>query len=310
MKRQMEPKIKYAILSLLVITFVVIAVWVLKPNSLHKSGSPANNDNHTDTSNAHSATIATEWLWSKNENRTDSYNDSTRLFPFTSKSVFRALQAVKLDANGNVILDHDALLSLDEALERIYGKLDSESLIVLQQLIKDALPGQAGEQTAKLVGDYYQFLVAKNEFSQINEAMADSNNDMTADSIQANELLYKELQELRKVHLGSGSTNKLFRISDAHAKYMFDSMKLESNQELSVEQKQQMRLEIQEQHISQSINIRDWPVRYQQFKTSKKMILDSELTVEKKKAKLKKLLEATFTIKELEQLAHLGLGRL
>lgn len=310
MKRQMEPKIKYAILSLLVIIFVVIAAWVLKPNSIHKSDSSANNDKHTDTSSAHSATIATEWLWSKNENRSDSYNDSERLFPFTPKSVFRALQAVKLDADGNVILDHDALLSLDEALERIYAKLDSESLMVLQQLIRDALPGHAGEQTAKLVGDYHQFLVAKNEFSQINEAMADSNNEMTTESIQANELLYKELQELREVHLGSSSTSKLFRISDAHAKYMFDSMKLESDQDLSVEEKQIKRLEIRERHISQSINIRDWPVRYQQFKQGKGLILSSELSIEQKRVKLKSLLEASFNTNELKQVAHLGLARL
>ena len=255
------------------------------------------------------STIGTSWQWLQEDNMINDGLENNRL-PFTADSVYRALQAVKLDENGNVILDHDALLSLDEALERIHNKLDSESLSVLQALIRKALPGKAGEQTAELVNDYYQFLQAKQEFSQINEAMADTNNELTAESIEANEMLYSELQELREVHIGSEATKKLFRISDANAQYMFDSMKLETNSELSAEEKQQRRDEIKERHVSLSINISDWPTRYQEFKKQKQRIVDSNIGQQQKQQRIESLLKNSFNEDELKRIAHLGLSRI
>jgi hypothetical protein len=114
-----------------------------------------------------SPTVASEWQWQKmkqNINKSQLRADNKDSLPFTEESIYNALQAVKFDENGNIILDHDALISLDEALERIHNKLDSETLSILQDIIRQALPGLSGEQTAKIVGDYYVFLEAKEEY--------------------------------------------------------------------------------------------------------------------------------------------------
>jgi len=139
-------------------------------------------------------TIASEWQWQEIDNNRDN-KTSADVLPFTPKSVHDALYAVKLDENGNIILDHDALISLDETLERIYNKLDGESLAVLRDLITNALPGKAGEQTAKLVEDYQQFLQAKEAFSQANENPAYSSSERSVATIENDRLLYNELQQ-------------------------------------------------------------------------------------------------------------------
>lgn len=300
---------KSFLVFVLIAVVVLVAVFMLKPTS-NKLTSESNVDlSDKETVNNKESTIGSEWQWFKKESQISS-NLANNNLPFTAESVYRALQAVKLDEDGNVILDHDALLSLDEALERIHNKMDSESLNTLQQLIKKALPGKAGMQTAKLVTDYHQYLQAKQEFSQINEAMADSNNELTAESVEANVALYAELQELREVHIGTRATKKLFRISDANAQYMFDSMKLETNNDLTSEEIKQRRMEIKEKHISLSINVSGWPTRYQELKQQRQLIINSNVGEQQKRKKLKALIQQSFDDDELKRIEHLGLDRI
>lgn len=255
-------------------------------------------------------TIATAWQWHHTDKEDKIKTTSNVALPFTVESVYTALQAVKLDQDGNIILDHDALLSLDETLERIHNKLDSQSLGLLQELIRKALPGKAGVQTAKIVADYYQYLQAKDEFGQINEAMADTNNDGTLESIQSDEALYAELQAIREVHIGEEATRRLFRISDSNAQYMFDSMKLESNSNLAPEEREKRRREIAERHRELSINITDWPIRYQAFMKDKRDIISGPFEKQEKRKQLQALLRKHFDEQELKRIAHLGLDQL
>jgi lipase chaperone LimK len=258
-------------------------------------------------------TIGTEWQWHKNDQQIFKNQleiENGLALPFTPESVHRALQAVKLDADGNIILDHDALISLDEVLERIHNQLDSDSLAILQDLIKSSLAGVAGEQTAEIVANYFHFLEAKEEFSQINEAMVDTYSEGTLESIEANQALYAELQALREVHIGYQATSSLFRISDANAQYMFESMKLESDDSFTPEEKNDRRSEIKEQHIEQSINIRDWPARYQAFMSDKKNIIMASIAEEDKRKQLKSLLRQHFDTAEIKRIDYLGLDRL
>lgn len=299
---------KTYIALVLVVVGVIAAVFLLRTSPTDSSVEAMTHSNQMNKMKDKNTTIGNEWQWSKKD-AIDHSSETIAGLPFTSDSVYRALQAVKLDENGNVILDHDALLSLDEALERIHNKLDSESLSVLLELIKKALPGKAGEQTAELVGNYYNYLQAKQEFSQINEAMADTNNELTEESIKANQELYSELQDLREVHIGNEATKTLFRISDANAQYMFDSMKLEANNDLTAEEKQQRREEIKERHIGLSINIADWPERYKTFKKQRQQILDLELGAQQQSEELETLLQKSFSHEELLRIKHLELAR-
>lgn len=195
------------------------------------------------------STIAAEWQWQAlNDESNNLRSDTSPSLPFTPQSVHDALQAVKVDVDGNVVLDHEALISLDEALERIYKQLDSESLVGLQDIIKSALPGKVGEQTAELVGDYHGYLAAKEDFSQMYEGEGYAEPSLT--SLAGDQALYAELQELRALHLGKDASGSLFKVSDANAEFMFESMKLELDTSLTPEQKAQRLEQIQSRLLS------------------------------------------------------------
>ncbi len=207
-----------------------------------------NGDQTTTVSDTQATTIANEWQWETLDADEESGEaDQAKTLPFTPQSVHDALQAVKVDENGDVVLDHAAQISLDEALERIYNQLDSDSILELQELIKKALPGKVGEQTARLVGDYNGFLQAKDEFSQIHEGNNEVYREPTIASIESDQLLYKELQALRELHLGRDVTAQLFEVADANANFMFESMKIGMDDSLSPEQRADRLTEIQAQ---------------------------------------------------------------
>lgn len=258
-------------------------------------------------------TIATTWQWSqtnKDTTKAITASNSNKTLPFTAKFVYEALKAVKLDEDGNVIHDHDALLSLDEALLRIQNKLDRESLDVLQAIIKDGLPGKAGEQTAQIVGDYYNYLKAKDEFSRTSDMVTESSGHETVSAVEKDQLLYAELKSLRELHLGSEVSDGLFRITDSDAQYMFESMKLDVDESLSEEEKAQQRLEIEEQHIQRSINITNWPDRYSAFQETKQTIISASLKDDEKQRQITELLNSHFNSKELKRIEHLGIDKL
>ncbi len=281
---------------------------IISNNSLSQSDESQRNN-----FGEHTTTIATTWQWSQiKQDATTSMSakNNKKPLPFTPKFVYEALKAVKLDEDGNVIHDHDALLSLDEALLRIQSKLDTESLSVLQALIKDGLPGKAGEQTAKIVGDYYFYLEAKDEFSRTSDILTDADDHQTVSAVENDQLLYAELQSLRGAHLGDEVSNGLFRVTDADAQYMFESMKLDLNQDLSEEEINQKRLEIKEQHIQRSVNISNWPERYSAFQNAKQNIVSASLSNEEKQEQVAQLLRSHFSSDELKRITHLGLDQL
>ena len=299
-------------------TVCIVAVIISFKNGNELSAVIANNSVSTpegsqnNITENNTPTIATTWQWSKiNENANkSSAPQKEQSLPFTAKFVYEALKAVKLDKEGNVIHDHDALLSLDEALLRIQNKLNSESLSILQGIIKDGLPGKAGEQTAKTVGDYYHYLEAKDEFSRANESMTDINSHETVSAVENDQLLYAELQSLRDIHLGNDVSSGLFRITDSDAQYMFESMKLDADKELSEEEKNIKRIEIEEQRIQSSINISGWPDRYRAFQNDKQKITDASIGNEEKQKQVTALLSNYFTSDELMRIEHLNLDQL
>ena len=197
-------------------------------------------------SGAKPTNISQQWQWEKIASNTNETTNKNVQLPFTPQSVHDALQVVKIDENGDIILDHDALLSLDEALERIYNKLDGDSLKQLRELIEQALPGSAGQQTANLVEDYNAFLKAKDQFSKTHEGSPPPYDQQSIASISNDEALYGELKALRQVYLGDDVAKKLFAVSDATSQFMFDSMKLEFDDTLTPEEKDQRRIEHQQ----------------------------------------------------------------
>jgi len=169
---------------------------------------------------------------------------------FTPESVYTALQEVEVGEDGNVVLDHKALLSLDEALQRIHTELDGQSRQELLDLIKEALPGKVGEQTAQLVDDYSKFLGAEEEFNQIHQNSAPA--EMSVASLSKDQALYTELQALREVYLGPETTGRLFLESDSNAEFMFESLKLGLDDSLTAEQRTHRQQELEAQHAQRT----------------------------------------------------------
>jgi len=269
---------------------------------------PKDSKNLSDKSIA--STIATQWKWDKNNEKTSpEYTSNQQSLPFTPQSVHNALQAIKFDENNNIILDHDALISLDEALERIYKKMDGDTLTVLKNIIQEHLPGKTGEQTAQIIGDYYQFLKAKDQFSELHEAASDAGME-TLESIEQNEILYTELQALREAHLGSEVTAGLFRVSDANSKYILQSMKLELDNSLTTEEKALQHQKIITEHTEQSINIVNWPSRYQVFLNLKQSIVEASIDEGEKQKQVSQLLVQQFNRDELQRIEHLNLDQI
>jgi lipase chaperone LimK len=301
-----NARIKLIIIASLFVLVLVGLYFLLKPNE----ATPTERDLVATKSTASKPTIATEWQWVSGQPevlQTNTTDDTNTVLPFTEESVYIALQAVKLDEGGDIILDHDALISLDEALERIHNRLNQASLEALQELIKQSLPGKAGTQTAELVKNYYDFLEAKEEFSRINEAMADTNNENSLQALEINVQLYAELQALRERYLGYEATESLFRVSDANAKYMFDSMKLALNDQLTNEERLEQRKIIEAEHLEQSINITNWPSRYSAFNNEKQYIVASSISDDDKRQQLETLLSQHFDEEERKRIEHLGL---
>jgi hypothetical protein len=311
---------KNILITLSVLAAVIVITLIILPDSepqLNEDAESLKTSEVEVVTNAHKInTIASVWQWevetvnANNDQETtatsgEQVNDMSSQLPFTQESVFKALHAVKLDSNNDIILDDDALIALNNALDFSEVKLDGEAIEKLKDLIRKGLPGYAGEQTAQIVGDYYQFLGAKNEFNALYETK-----DPEVQSIEDSEAQYEELKSLRELYLGADVSEKLFASSDANSRYMFESMKLEANNSLSDEEKKQAQAKIVERHAEDSININNWNERYQEFLNDKRYIVNSSIGDNEKRIQLRALMHEHFSHEELEYVSHLQLDSL
>lgn len=304
---------------------IAFFLFILLPNSepelaIDKETVTNIDETNTTTLNAQTATkntIATAWQWNTNplaegaekdknytENSTKLPSNASNL-PFTQESVYQALHAVNLDSNGDLILDNQALISLNTALDYDEVTLDEEALAELQTLIKKGLPGNAGEQTAQIVADFYHYLGAKKEFNTLYETYTDDDQ-----AIEHYEMQYDELNALRELYLGSEVADQLFATANANSRYMFESMKIESNDTLSDAEKTRQQAEIIKAHEEKTINISNWSDRYQAFLDEKNYITQSSLSNSQKRQQLTDLMHQHFTYEELEYVRHLQLEAL
>lgn len=239
-------------------------------------------------------TIATEWQWdevaSSEEERSESGRYSGATAEFDVTVIYDNLQAVRLDEEGDVIMDDVALRALDEALDHGELELTGADLEELQELIRIGLPGKAGEQTAGIVGDYYEFLGAKQEFEAVYEA---------ADTVRDFESEYEELVALRELYLGEEVARQLFAESDKEARFMLKSMALEADSSLDPEEREERQRELARQHYDKTPDIPDWDRRYQAYRQEKQYILDAGLAEEEQERQLRQLASQHFTENEI-----------
>ncbi len=252
--------------------------------------------------NQNEKTIATAWKWEGIVEPSEEKSTAV----FSAQVVYEALHRVRLDEQGNVILDHETLIALNETLDDSRLKLDEVALSELQLIIKQGLPGDVGEDVAKIVGDYYQLLDASKEFNAIYEQDSATIQE-SENTIEQHQETYRELIALRELYLGTEVANKLFSTSDANSRYMFDMAKLEQNTELTDTEKQQKRIEITDRHTEQTISVNNWNERHNVFLAAKKNIQMVSMNEEEKQAQLTELMHQHFNLEELAHVRHLQL---
>jgi hypothetical protein len=272
--------------------------------SSHKSS-----DSVIDTDNTEK-TIATAWQWEESSNATTDTdtNEEQSSAVFSEESVYNALQRVRLDNQGNIIIDNETLIALDETLDGSHLQLDGQALSDLQMIIKQGLPGKAGDDVAKIVGDYYQLLGATKEFNAVYETDP-STEQVVENTIEQHQENYRELIALRELYMGTDLASQLFSTSNANANYMFDMHKIEQDTELSDDEKQKLRAEITDRHTEQTINVSNWNARHNAFLVAKQNILMALISDEEKQGQLTELMHQHFNSKELAHVRHLHLDK-
>lgn len=236
-----------------------------------------------------SKTVGTEWQWDNFSDEAEANGEhaeqQSASVPFDVPFIYEALQDVRLDAQGNVVVDDEALKALDETLKFSNLDLNPAALEELQELIRIGLPGSAGEQTAKIVGNYYRFLQAEKEFNELYR-----NPGMDGD-LQAG---YEELVALRELYLGADVASKLFEKQDRDARYMLESMLLARDDSLSPEEKQARQEQLSASFHSQAPELPRWEERYRLFEHEEQAIVESTLSEEEKQRQRDLLLRQHF----------------
>lgn len=186
---------------------------------------------------------------------------------FDAEGIFEATQKVRIDGNGNVILDHDTMLALNEALGQQGLEMDTLSLAQLKDLIQVAMPGKAGSQVALIVGNYYEYLKAKEEYEKLNQ-----DNYLSQDY----DARKSGIKALRESYLGADVSEKLFSQSDVENEFMRDNFELASDKEMTTEERQEKKEAIQKKYIDGVVEANGWKDRYSHFLSDKQQVIVSE----------------------------------
>jgi len=258
-------------------------------------------------------TIALAWQWKDTQSGQPVSSSTTNVDNnnniFTEESVYKALSRVRLDENNNVIVDNETLTALNNTLDDDRLQLDSQALFELQLLIKKGLPGNAGEQVANIVSDYYQYLEAAREFNTVYENDSNAVLDIN-ESIEQHKRNYQELSSLRQLYLDTDVATQLFSEYDANANYMFEILKVENDDNFSEEEKKKLSSEIALQHSSDSINVDNWNKRYEVFLVAKRNIITDSMNDNEKKTQLIELMNQHFSREELIQVSQFQLDKI
>lgn len=153
--------------------------------------------------------------------------------PYDVVLIYNILQDIQLDENGRVVPDQMAKYALERGFDDLGSEVTPEALAELQELIRIGLPGEAGEEAARIMKTYYEYRVAEEAFNQRQSADSDS----SAGAAPAPED-YEQLVQMRRRHLGSELADGLFAVEELQARHMFSVIAIQQDTELSDEEKQ------------------------------------------------------------------------
>lgn len=272
-----------------------------EPEIAEQTGKPADNKA---TRAVESATVADTWQWPEQQETepADYTSASQQDFPFTADGVFKALQNVRIDANGDVIVDSRALEALNSTFRHGRVTLSDVELDALQELIRAGLPGPAGEQTASIVADYHSYLQARDQ------QLSDPDAAESMPSLDATEQRLNELRQLRAEHLGTDTARQLFREEEATTRYMLEAQRIAMDPDLSTEEKIARSATLSQELQQDVLGIDNWPARRAAFNQDKRQVEQAGLSEAEKQAQIEALKQQHFDEQELQQLEEHYLG--
>lgn len=151
--------------------------------------------------------------------------------PFDVVVIYDILQDIELTEDGRIVPDQTAKYALEKGFDDLGPDVSPEALEELQNLIRIGLPGEAGEEAARIMKTYYEYRLAEEEFNrQMENADAES-----APSLEN----YEKLVQMRRQYLGEELADGLYAVEEVQARHMFATMDIYQNAELSDEEKQE-----------------------------------------------------------------------
>lgn len=293
---------------IVVVFTVIVGIYIVSPSENIKSTSkPAITSQHVSEITTEQAyqTIATSWKWQITPSHDVQPNSTST--SFTEESVYKALQHVRLDTQGNLIIDHQTLEALNSTLDDSRLNLDDESIDLLTEIITKSLPGDTGEEVATIVESYYQYLSAEKTF---NSMYANELNQLAGDNIEQYQEYYQELAMLRNLYLGDEVSEKLFSTTNNNVNYMLNMMSITQSSEYTQSEKRALSDELNYIRENKNINIENWEERYQNFLREKNNILNAAIDDEQKYIQITDLMNQHFSNEELQSITHLSLNEL
>lgn len=194
---------------------------------------------------------------------------------------------IRLTENGEVVLDEHTLNALRQAFPSSRLKLTPAMLEELQNIMKQGLPGPAGEQAAEIIKNFYDYAIAKKEMAAI---YRDINTNLSHEESLA------EQKTLRNLYLGEDVANQLFAEEDRSSEYMLKAFEISANKDLTPEEKIKKRNELNHSYIEPLIE--NWSSRYTSFREDAKAIKDSDKSEEQKAKEIEALKNNQFNEKE------------
>ncbi|MGI1680251.1 MAG: hypothetical protein K6L75_16035 [Cellvibrionaceae bacterium] len=193
--------------------------------------------------------IARQWQWENfidnkpaaNTDREKTEEDQSPLegeVPYDVVQIYNLLQSITLDENGGLVPDQTAKQALENGFMSLGSDLSSESMSELQDLIRIGLPGEAGEQAALILENYFQFRLAEEEFNQqMENPLPLAEPGQMVEQLSAVDQ-HEKLVQLRRGFLGDEIADQLFAVEDTQAQHMFAAIKIQQNADLTDEDKQ------------------------------------------------------------------------
>ncbi len=157
--------------------------------------------------------------------------------PYDVVEIYNILQTMSISEDGLLVFNEAARQALDQGYSDLGSRLNSSAMAQLQDLIRKGLPGDAGEQAALTMENYYQYRLAE----------AGYNAQLQAQNVMPAFENYEQVMQLRRSYLTEEVASALFAVEETQATHMFAVMALHQNTELSEEEREQQQQALQDQ---------------------------------------------------------------